>query len=147
MCFVTYPSTTYNNLFYLHFYAIFDCLLERKTITQNKTNSKKKPFFPAHVRRSFQEKAMLAKTLIRHLPEPNDDSIDALRHYYSLRLVAYDLLHCPELPSDEVKRYTKMFVVADLCYRLARNDDLVEEYDLPSLPPLPVPIEEVFYKS
>lgn len=90
---------------------------------------------------------MLAKTLIRHLPEPNDDSIDALRHYYSLRLVAYDLLHCPELPSDEVKRYTKMFVVADLCYRLARNDDLVEEYDLPSLPPLPVPIEEVFYKS
>lgn len=147
MCFVTYPSTTYNNLFYLHFYAIFDCLFRKENNHAKQNKLQKKPFFPAHVRRSFQEKAMLAKTLIRHLPEPNDDSIDALRHYYSLRLVAYDLLHCPELPSDEVKRYTKMFVVADLCYRLARNDDLVEEYDLPSLPPLPVLIEEVFYKS
>ena len=114
---------------------------------QNKTNSKKKPFFSAHICRTFQEKSMLAEALIRPLPDPNDDSINALRHYYSLRLVAYDLLHCPKLPSDEVERYAKMFATADLCYRLARNDDLVDEYDLPPLPPLPVPIEEVFYKS
>lgn len=111
---------------------------------QNETNSKKKPFFPAHICRTFQEKAILAKALIRHLPDPNDESIDALRHYYSLRLVAYDLLHCPELPSDEFERYAKMFVVADLCYRLARNDDLVEEYDLPPLPSL---FEDVFCKE
>lgn len=114
---------------------------------QNKTNLKKKPFFPAHICRTFQEKAMFAEALIRHLPDPNDDSIDALRYYYSLRLVAYDLLHCPELPRDDVERYTKIFVTADLCYRLARNDDLVEEYDLPPLSPLPVPIEEIFHKS
>lgn len=111
---------------------------------QNKTNSKKKPFFPAHICRTFQEKAMLAEALIRNLPDPNDESIDALRHYYSLRLVVYNLLHYPELSHDEVERYAKMFATADLCYRLARNDDLVEEYDLPPLPPLLV---DVFCKE
>lgn len=114
---------------------------------QNETNSQKKPFFPAHICRTFREKAMLVEALIRHLPDPNDDSIDALRHYYSLRLVAYDLLHCPKLSRDEVERYAKMFVTVDLCYRLARNDDLIEEYDLPPLPPLPVPIEKVFSRT
>lgn len=92
------------------------------------------------------ENEMIIHRLLVNLPDPNDVSRGAFEHWYLLRKLSNEITMCCDISAEEKEYYAKIYVWADLCYRMIYND--VKErnrgYTLPPFPAMSEAMKEVF---
>lgn len=97
---------------------------------------KKKEMIPSDKCYVLVENEMIIHRLLVNLPDPNDVSRGAFEHWYLLRKLSDEISRCCEISTEEKEYYAKIYVWADLCYRMIYND--VKErnsgYELPPFP-------------
>ena len=107
---------------------------------------KKREMIPEEKCYVLVENEMILHRLLVNLPEPNDMSRGAFEHWYLLRKMADELTWCCETSEEEKEYYAKIYVWADLCYRMIYND--VKErnsgYKLPPFPEMTDVMREAF---
>ena len=107
---------------------------------------KKKEMIPEEKYYVLVENEMIIHRLLANLPDPNDVSRGAFEHWYLLRKLSDELTNCPDTTIEEKEYYSKIYVMADLCYRMIYND--VKErnrgYKLPPFPPMSDVLREAF---
>lgn len=87
------------------------------------------------------EKEMIVHRLLENLPKPNEYSKGAIEHYYLLRKFSHELFYCQENTKEEREYYAKIYLWADMFYRMTYGD-VSEFYTLPPFPPTPWYIKE-----
>lgn len=92
------------------------------------------------------ENEMILHRLLVNLPEPNDMSRGAFEHWYLLRKLSDEISRCCEISGKEKEYYARIYVWADLCYRMIYNDvkALNRGYSLPPFPPMTDVLREAF---
>ena len=107
---------------------------------------KKKEMIPEKKCYVLVENEMIIHRLLVNLPDTNDVSRGAFEHWYLLRKLSDELTRCCEISTEEKKYYAKIFVIADLCYRMIYNDvkELNSGYSLPPFPPMTDVLREAF---
>lgn len=107
---------------------------------------KKKEMIPEEKCYVLVENEIIIHRLLVNLPDTNDVSRGAFEHWYLLRKLSDELTRCSDTTIEEKKYYAKIFVMADLCYRMIYND--VKErnrgYTLPPFPPMTDVLREAF---
>lgn len=107
---------------------------------------KKKEMIPSDKCYVLVENEMIIHRLLVNLPDPNDVSRGAFEHWYLLRKLSNEITRCCETSEEEKEYYAKIYVWADLCYRMIYND--VKErnmgYKLPPFPPMTDVMKEAF---
>ena len=107
---------------------------------------KKKEMIPHDKCNALVENEMIIHRLLVNLPDPNDVSRGAFEHWYLLRKLSDEITWCCEISEEEKEYYAKIYVWADLCYRMIYND--VKEgnsgYELPPFPPMTDVMKEAF---
>lgn len=97
---------------------------------------KKKKMIPHDKCYVLVENEMIIHRLLVNLPDPNDVSRGAFEHWYLLRKLSDEISRYCEISTEEKEYYAKIYVWADLCYRMIYND--VKErnsgYELPPFP-------------
>ena len=107
---------------------------------------KKKEMIPSDKCYVLVEIEMIIHRLLVNLPDPNDVSRGAFEHWYLLRKLSNEITMCCDISAEEKEYYAKIYVWADLCYRMIYND--VKErnrgYTLPPFPAMSEAMKEVF---
>lgn len=107
---------------------------------------KKKEMIPHDKCYVLVENEMIIHRLLVNLPDTNDVSRMAFEHWYLLRKLSDEISRCCEITDEEKEYYAKIYVWADLCYRMIYND--VKErnigYKLPPFPPMTKAMKEAF---
>lgn len=107
---------------------------------------KKKEMIPHDKCYVLVENEMIIHRLLVNLPDTNDVSRMAFEHWYLLRKLSDEISRCCEITDEEKEYYAKIYVWADLCYRMIYND--VNErnigYKLPPFPPMTKAMKEAF---
>lgn len=107
---------------------------------------KKKEMIPHDKCYALVENEMIIHRFLVNLPDPNDVSRGAFEHWYLLRKLSDEIARCCEISTEEKEYYAKIYVWADLCYRMIYND--VKErnrgYELPSFPEMSKEMREMF---
>ena len=108
--------------------------------------NKKKEMIPEEKCYVLVENEMILHRLLVNLPEPNDVSRGAFEHWYLLRKLSDELTRCCKTSKEEKEYYAKIFVIADLCYRMIYNDvkELNRGYSLPPFPEMTDVMREAF---
>ena len=107
---------------------------------------KKKEMIPHDKCYVLVENEMIIHRLLVNLPDTNDVSRMAFEHWYLLRKLSDEISRCCEITDEEKEYCAKIYVWADLCYRMIYND--VKErnigYKLPPFPPMTKAMREAF---
>ena len=105
---------------------------------------KKKEMIPHDKCYAIVENEMIIHRLLVNLPDPNDVSRGAFEHWYLLRKLSDEITRCCEISTEEKEYYAKIYLWADLCYRMIYND--VKErnmgYTLPLFPAMTKAMKE-----
>lgn len=107
---------------------------------------KKKEMIPSDKCYVLVENEMIIHRLLVNLPDPNDVSRGAFEHWYLLRKLSNEITMCCDISAEEKEYYAKIYVWADLCYRMIYSD--VKErnrgYVLPPFPAMTDVMKEAF---
>lgn len=100
---------------------------------------RKKEMIPKDKCYACVENEMIVHRLLVNMPKANDSSRGAFEHYYLLRKLTYELSKCNANSMEEKEYYARLYVWADIMYRLLYRE--VEEknkgYELPPFPAMP----------
>ena len=107
---------------------------------------KKREMIPEEKCYALVEKEMILHRLLVNLPDTNDVSRGAFEHWYLLRKLSDEISRCCEISEGDKEYYAKIYVMADLCYRIIYNDVKEQNrgYVLPPFPLMTDVLREAF---